>query len=365
MSIKKNKYIDHSFFMQLALKQASKSLGNTKDNPAVGCVLVKDNCLISAGNTSENGRPHAEHNAIYFNTKNIKNSHLYVTLEPCSHYGKTPPCVKTIIKNKIKKVFFAINDNDKRSFNKAKKILNSKKISVKRFLLKNEAKNFYKSYFFSMTKNRPYVTGKIAKSKDDYIFSRNRKITNNYSLNASHLLRYTNQGILISANTLNSDNPKLTCRIKGLENFSPKRFILDKNLICKNNLHIIETAKKIKTYIFYNKKDKKKIKLLKKAGIFLIHLDLNKNNHFDLSTVLKKINTVGIKHLLVEGGKKLTMNFLESNFFNQFYLFKSNKRLGIRGKLKITNIVRKLPVKFKFHKKINTFIDKDELIHYY
>ena len=127
----------------------------------------------------------------------------------------------------------------------------------------------------------------------------------------------------------------------------------------------LKTAKKIKTYIFYNKKDKKKIKLLKKAGIFLIHLGLNKNNHFDLSTVLKKINTVGIKHLLVEGGKKLTMNFLESNFFNQFYLFKSNKRLGIRGKLKINNIVRKLPVKFKFHKKINTFIDKDELIHYY
>ena len=360
MSSKKDK-----LYMRLALNLASERYGLTGPNPSVGCVIVKNEQIISVGQTGLNGRPHAEFNAIKNCKKKLEGSTIYVSLEPCSHSGKTPPCTNLIIKNKIKKVFFAINDKDKRSFNKAKKILNSKKISVKRFLLKNEARNFYKSYFFSMTKNRPYVTGKIAKSKDDYIFSRNRKITNNYSLNTSHLLRYTNQGILISANTLNSDNPKLTCRIKGLENFSPKRFILDKNLICKNNLHIIETAKKIKTYIFYNKKDKKKIKLLKKAGIFLIHLGLNKNNHFDLSTVLKKINTVGIKHLLVEGGKKLTMNFLESNFFNQFYLFKSNKRLGIRGKLKITNIVRKLPVKFKFHKKINTFIDKDELIHYY
>ena len=360
MSSKKDK-----LYMELALNLASERYGLTGPNPSVGCVIVKNDQIISIGQTGLNGRPHAEFNAIKNCKKKLKGSTIYVSLEPCSHYGKTPPCTNLIIKNKIKKVFFAVNDIDKRSSKKAKKILNYKKITVKRFLLKNEARNFYKSYFFSKTKNRPYVTGKIAKSKDDYIFSRNRKITNNYSLNTSHLLRYTNQGILISANTLNSDNPKLTCRINGLENFSPKRFILDKNLICKNNLHIIETAKKIKTYIFYNKIDKKKIKLLKKAGIFLIHLGLNKNNHFDLNTVLKKINTFGIKHLLVEGGKKLTMNFLESNFFNQFYLFKSNKSLGIRGKLKITNIVRKLPVKFKFHKKINTFIDKDELIHYY
>jgi len=360
MSSKKDK-----LYMRLALNLASERHGLTGPNPSVGCVIVKNEQIISVGQTGLNGRPHAEFNAIKNCKKKLEGSTIYVSLEPCSHSGKTPPCTNLIIKNKIKKVFFAINDKDKRSFNKAKKILNSKKISVKRFLLKNEARNFYKSYFFSMTKNRPYVTGKIAKSKDDYIFFRNRKITNKYSLITSHLLRYTNQGILISANTLNSDNPKLTCRIKGLENFSPKIFILDKNLICKNNLHIIETAKKIKTYIFYNKKDKKKIKLLKKAGIFLIHLGLNKNNHFDLNTVLKKINTVGIKHLLVEGGKKLTMNFLKSNFFNEFYLFKSNKILGIRGKVKITNIVRKLPLKFKFHKKINTFIDKDELIHYY
>ncbi len=361
MSSKKDKT-----FMRLAINLASERLGLTGTNPSVGCVIVKKNKIISTGQTGFNGTPHAEFNAIKTCKKKLlKGSTIYISLEPCSHYGKTPPCTNIIIKNKIKKVFFAINDKDYRSSNKAKKILSRRKIIVKKFLLKKEAKNLYKSYFFNKSRAIPYVTGKIAKSKDDYIYSKNRIITNNHSMNVSHLLRYTNQGILISSNTLNSDNPKLTCRISGLEKFSPKRFILDKNLTSKKNLYVINTAKKIKTYIFYNKKNKKKINQFRKAGINLIYLKLNKSNLFDLIDVLKKINTIGVNHLLVEGGKKLTMNFLKSNLFNQFYLFKNDKKLGINGKFKITNIINKLHMKFKFCKKINTFIDKDQLIHYY
>ena len=117
MSTNHNKYQKISYFMRLALQQATKSLGNTKKNPAVGCVIVKNNHLISAGCTSIGGRPHAEQNAINFSEINPQNSELYVTLEPCSHYGKTPPCVKSIIESKIKKVFFSIKDPDPRSFN--------------------------------------------------------------------------------------------------------------------------------------------------------------------------------------------------------------------------------------------------------
>ena len=106
MSIKQNKYSKHSFFMKLALMQAQKNLGNTKENPSVGCVVVKNDCIVSAGCTSINGRPHAEQNAIVNSNNDIKNSDMYVTLEPCSHHGKTPPCVNTIIKSRIKKVFF-------------------------------------------------------------------------------------------------------------------------------------------------------------------------------------------------------------------------------------------------------------------
>ena len=130
MSIKLNKHTKHSFFMKLALMQAQINLGNTKENPAVGCVIVKNNCTISAGYTGINGRPHAEQNAITYSKNDIKNSDLYVTLEPCSHYGRTPPCVKAIIRNKIKRVFFSLNDPDLRSYNKSTKQLKKNKISV-------------------------------------------------------------------------------------------------------------------------------------------------------------------------------------------------------------------------------------------
>ena len=106
MFTNQNKYKKHSYFMSLALQQAYKTLGNTKENPAVGCVIVKDDHVIGSASTGINGRPHAEFSAIKFSKVNLKNSELYVTLEPCSHYGKTPPCIKTIIKKKLNESFF-------------------------------------------------------------------------------------------------------------------------------------------------------------------------------------------------------------------------------------------------------------------
>ena len=133
--------------MNLALIQAKKILGNTRKNPAVGCVIVKNNCVISAAHTSFNGRPHAEKNAIDISGRNIKNSELYVTLEPCSHYGKTFPCVKAIIEIKIKKVFFSIKDPDIRSYNKSTEKLVENNIITKSGISSREIKKFYKSYF--------------------------------------------------------------------------------------------------------------------------------------------------------------------------------------------------------------------------
>ena len=130
MSINQNKPINNNFFMNLALMQAKKVIGNTNQNPAVGCVVTKKNVLISAASTSLSGRPHAEHNALNFLKENPNNSNIYVTLEPCSHYGETPPCTKKIIKGKIKKVFFSIYDPDQRSYNRCKKELNKKNIAV-------------------------------------------------------------------------------------------------------------------------------------------------------------------------------------------------------------------------------------------
>ena len=185
-------------------------------------------------------------------------------MEPCSHYGKTPPCTKAIIKSKIKKVVYAIDDVDHRSSKKAYSILKQKKILVKKNLLQNEAKQIYKSYFFNKKNEYPYVTGKIACSKDYHTYSKDNFITNNHSRKLSHLLRYKNIGILISSKTLNLDNSKLTCRLSGLEKYSPIRFILDKNLIIKNNRFLIKSSRKIKTHIFFNSLKQSKIKFLKR-----------------------------------------------------------------------------------------------------
>ena len=127
MSTNRNNKNTDNFFMSLALKQALINLGNTKENPAVGCVITKNNSLISVGHTSINGRPHAEYNAIQRSKQNLSDANMYVTLEPCSHHGKTPPCVKKIIKNNLNKVFFSIKDPDQRSYNKSSKILKKKK----------------------------------------------------------------------------------------------------------------------------------------------------------------------------------------------------------------------------------------------
>ena len=366
MSSKKNNFTSKDRqYMRFAINLAKDRIGLTKTNPSVGCVIVKNDQMISLGQTSLNGRPHAEYNSIKNCKEDLKDAIIYISLEPCSHYGKTPPCTNAIIKSNIKKVYFAVNDIDQRSSKKSEKILRSKKKIVKKSLLRNEAKNIYKSYFYTKKNKLPYVLGKIACSKDNYIFAKGKIITNEHSRQVTHLLRYKNQGILISSKTLNSDNSKLTCRISGLEKYSPTRFILDKNLETKKNSFIVKSAKKIKTYIFFNKAKENKKKYFIKSGITLINLKLNENNQFNLKSVLRKINDIGIGSLLVEGGKKLTISFLKAKLFNKFYLFKSCVKLGKKGKYNISVILKKLPTTFNFQKKIDTYLEKDQLIYYY
>jgi len=361
MSLRKNKFTKKDkLFMNLALNLASDRLGLTGENPSVGCVIVKNNTIISTGQTGLNGRPHAEYNAIKSCKKNLTGSTIYVSLEPCSHYGKTPPCTNIIVKSKVKKVIFSIEDIDTRTKFKSIKIFKRKKIQVKYGLLKNDAKEIYKSYIYNKKKKLPFVTGKLAVSNDHYISSNNvKKITNEYSNNITHLLRYKNDSILISNKTLNNDNPKLNCRIAGLSKFSPKRIILDKNLSIKETSFIFRTVNKNNTIIFYKSGTEKKIKLLRNKGVKLIQLKTNMNNFFDLKTILNKIYYLGCRNLLVEGGKTLTGSFLKHMLFNQFYLFRSSKRLNKSGKLNVFTELNHLFFKYRKKSKINTFTGND------
>jgi len=360
MSSKKDNY-----YLNLALDLAKDREGLTGSNPSVGAIIVKNGLVISQGQTGFGGRPHAEFNAINSCKANeLKGSTMYVTLEPCTHYGKTSPCTNHIVKSKISSVVYGSQDVDERTANKASNILKRSKIKSKYRNLK-KIENFYKPYKYHKTNNLPFITGKIACSKDKYInYKKNKYITNKYSRIFAHLLRYRNDGILVSYKTVNSDNPYLGCRINGLVKFSPKILILDKYLNTKLNSNIIKNAKNIKTFIFYAESNDRKIKYFRTKKAILIKNKLNENGDFDLRTILNKIYKLGISNFLLEGGKNLTELFIKSGFVNQFFLFESNKLLKNHGQLKINNILNKLNKTFKKKLIINTFVDKDRIIRY-
>ena len=366
MSLKKDRFnLTDKKYMKFAINLANNQKPLTGLNPSVGCVIVKNKKIISYGATNINGRPHAETITLKKNKKENSGSTMYLTLEPCSHYGKTPPCTKSIIKSKIKNVFYSLDDQDIRTYKKSKKILKSKKINVKSGLLIKDTKKIYKCYNYIKKNNYPYITGKLACSSNFYILNNRSFITNSHSRKVSHLLRYENHGILTSYKTVNNDNPKLNCRLNGLEKLSPIRIIIDKDLKINMNSQIVKSSNKIKTFIIYNKKYKSKIDHLKKKGIKLVFLDIDINSYFNLNRLFKKIYNLGIHKLLVECGKDLTMKILSEGFFKEFYLFKSDKKIINKNKININDIIKKLNKTYKNKKYVKTFLDKDNLIQYY
>ena len=361
MSTKKDKFTQKDLhYMGLALKLASARHGLTGDNPSVGCVITKNDKIISIGQTGINGTPHAELNAIKNSYESLEGSKMYVTLEPCNHYGKTPPCTNQIIKNKFSEVLYSIDDIDKKVKGKSFKILKSKNIYVKKGLLKKKIQNFYIPYFFNRKNKIPYVTGKIAVSKNNLIYSENvKRITDRYSDQLTHFLRFANDSILISYKTLNKDNPKLNCRIKGLEKFSPKRIILDNNLQSRVNSYIFNSVKKNNTIIFYNEADQSKISKFKNKGIQLIKSKLIKKKYFDLNLILKNLYSLGCRNLLVEGGNDLSGEFLKKKLINEFYLFKSPKNLSKIPIHKDFHYFKDLSHNYKYKIKIKRKLGKD------
>ena len=227
---------NHNLYSRLAFNLAENNLGKTKDNPSVGCVIVKNNSVISSGVTSINGRPHAEFNALNKNI-NFKKSTMYVTLEPCTHLGQTPPCTNIIKKKKIKNVIYIFNDPDVRTANKAKNILKK----IKKFKnIDSKFSDFYEGYFLNKLKNFPLIDAKLAISKDFYTINKNSKwITNSRSRQVAHLIRSRYDCIVSTSESINKDDSLLNCRIKGMDQNKPDLIIIDRNLKIKKKIKII------------------------------------------------------------------------------------------------------------------------------
>ncbi len=365
MSLKKDNYksLDKKI-MNFAINIAENNKYLTGTNPSVGCVIVKKNKILSFATTNYGGRPHAESIALSKNRYN-KGTTLYSTLEPCSHRGKTPPCTNAIIKNKVKKVYYAIEDKDFRTYHKTKKILKSENIITKSGLQKNKVYNLYKEYNYIRSKEAPYITGKIASSSNLNILRNNSPITNEHSRNVSHLLRFQNHAILTSYKTVNTDNPKLNCRLSGLEKHSPRVIVIDKNLKIKINSFIIKNSKKNKLIIFHSSKNISKIKLLKNKRVKLIFQKTENNSDLNLKKITQKIYKLGLHRLLIESGRDLMTNFLKENLLNEFYLFKSDKIISNRNKINVSSLIKMINKYYKNKKKINTYLGNDTLNHYY
>ena len=347
---------NHKYYLDLAFKIAETNLGKTKLNPSVGTVIVKNNTVISSGVTSYNGRPHAEFNALN-NKCDFKGASLYTTLEPCTHYGLTPPCTNLIIKKKIKNVYYAFEDPDIRTNKKAKKILNKKKISVKLLKSKN-FKDFYKSYFFNKKKNLPYISAKIAISKDYFSISKKSKwITNRFSQKVTHLLRSKNDCIFSTSRSINKDNSLLNCRINGFNNLKPDLFIIDLNLKLKKNLLINNFIKKRKIFLITSIKNKKKAKLFKKKGFIIIYIKSLNSKH-DFKAMFKIIYKLGYSRAFFETGLSFLNSLLNHKILNNLYVLQNDIYLKNNG---FNNSSSKYLKKIKLNKKININLNNDTL----
>ena len=348
---------NHKHYLDLAFQIAETNLGKTKLNPSVGAIVVKNNAVISSGRTSLNGKPHAEYNALK-KENNFKNANLYTTLEPCTHYGLTPPCVNIIIKKRIKNVYYSFEDPDTRTFKKAKNFLKKNNINFK--LIKNiKFKNFYDSYFFNKKFNLPHVTAKIAISKDYYTINKISKwITNDHSRKITHILRSKNDCIISTSKSINKDNSLLNCRINGLDKYKPDLFVIDLNLKLKKNLSINNISKKRKKFLITtNQNKKKKINSLKKLGYKIITIEsLNSKNDFNI--LFKLLYKLGYSRVFFETGLTFLNSLLNFKLLNNLYVFQSDSKLKDKG---FNNSSSRLLKKIVLNKKIKINLNNDSL----
>ncbi len=337
-------------FISYALNLAKKNLGTTAPNPVVGCVITKNNEIISTGVTARDGRPHAEKIAIdkVLSHKNgsqlLENSSLYVTLEPCSHFGKTAPCADLIIQNRISRVVIASEDPDSRVNGDGIKKLCDAGIEVVVGIMEKESQELNKGFFKAKKTGLPYVTLKLATSLDGKIATKNfdsKWITSEKARHFSHHLRATNDAIMVGSNTVRKDNPMLDCRISGLEEYSPKRVIVAGNINFDEELKIFQTAKNIPTIILTYEQDYD-FTNLKNLGVEVIFCQ-KINDQIDIKNALQKLYESGINSVLVEGGQNLATQLLKENVIDELIWIRNRKIIGDDGisgigKMEFSNI---------------------------
>lgn len=322
--------------MKAALGLAGRGLGRVWPNPAVGCIIVDEAGHVAGrGFTAPGGRPHAETQAITQAGHAAKGGTAYVTLEPCAHHGKTPPCAEALIRAGLKRVVIASSDPDKRVSGKGVDLLKAAGVQVELGLCQTEADHLNQGFFQAIKINRPLVTLKLATSRDGFIAGpagHGQWVTGKQSRARGHLSRASHDAIMVGIGTVLADNPALDCRLPGLEERSPVRIVVDSQLRIPCDSILVKTAREIPTWVMtLQSADNAHGKKLKEQGIEIISCPANEAGQVDLVNAMGLLCKKGITRLLSEGGAQLNASLIKASLVDRILWFRSPKNIGDGG----------------------------------
>ena len=313
--------------MEYALRLAEEAKGKTFPNPAVGAVVVKKGNIVGKGATDVFGKDHAEKKALKEAKEHARGATLYLTLEPCNHYGRTPPCTHDIIDAGVKRVVIALKDPNPLVNGKGIRFLRRNKVDISVGLLRKEASELNEDFFWAITRGMPWITVKMALTFDGKIadiYGDSKWITNKKARIFVHDIRRRHAAIAIGSGTLKRDNPQLTVRhVRGK---SPVRVVFASKTNLSKSYNFRKNAKKGRSIIVCNS-GKKEHKVIRPDGIEIWYTGTSKTPQ-NLYTFMEMAYKEGLTSILIEGGQRLATSFLEHKLVNRLYLFYGNKVLG-------------------------------------
>jgi diaminohydroxyphosphoribosylaminopyrimidine deaminase/5-amino-6-(5-phosphoribosylamino)uracil reductase len=323
-------------FMELALTLGRRGLGRTWPNPAVGAVVVKNGIVLGRGWTQPGGRPHAEPEALRRAGAAAKGATLYVTLEPCSHFGKSPPCADAVIAAGVSRVVSAIEDPNPEVAGQGHAKLRAAGIQVEVGLCSADAKRDHAGHFHRIRDGRPHVILKLAVSADDKIAAAGSKpvaITGEAARTRVHLLRAQSDAILIGVRTAIADDPVLTCRLPGMEPRSPVRIVLDPMLRLPAASRLVQTARATPLWLVASElAEPAAATRLGAAGAQVIRLPPQAApSALEPPAVLRALAERGISRLMIEGGSLVASSFVESGLVDEIWLLRGPGEIGADG----------------------------------
>jgi diaminohydroxyphosphoribosylaminopyrimidine deaminase/5-amino-6-(5-phosphoribosylamino)uracil reductase len=323
-------------FMQLALALGRRGQGRTWPNPAVGAVVVKDGVIVGRGWTQPGGRPHAEPEALKRAGEAARGATLYVTLEPCSHFGKSPPCADAIIASGVARVVSAIEDPNPEVGGQGHARLRAAGIKVDVGLDAAEAARDHAGHFRRIRDKRPHVILKLAVSADDKIGAAGHKpvvITGEAAKMRMHLLRAQCDAILVGIGTVLADDPLLTCRLPGMQARSPVRVVLDRSLRIPGTSRLVHSARETPLWVMTSGLAEAPAAMkLGAAGAQVIRVaTATARPGLDLSAVLHALADKGIARLMVEGGARVASSFVAAGLVDEIWLLRGPDAVGADG----------------------------------